>query len=61
MEEFLRIKTTQWRCVLEEQVSLMEDIGSYFKRLREWRNTDLGSRSSTSIKGVEKDESKENQ
>ena len=32
IEEFLRMKTPQWRCggVLEEQSSLMEDMGSYF-------------------------------
>ena len=34
----------------------MEDMGSYFKKWREWRNTDLCSNSSTYIKGVEKDE-----
>ena len=36
VEEFLRIKTTQWRHggVLEEQASLMQDMGSYF---RKWR------------------------
>ena len=33
MEEFLRIKTPQWRRggVLEKQASLMEDVGSYSK------------------------------
>ena len=34
----------------------MEDMGSYFRKWREWRNTELGSKSSTSIKGVGKDE-----
>ena len=58
VEEFLSIKTPQWICegVLEEQVSLMKNIDSYFKKWREWRNTDLGNKSSTSIKGEEKDE-----
>ena len=57
VEEFLSIKTSQWirEGVLEEQASLMEDMDSYFRKLREWRNTDLGSKSSTSIKGVKKD------
>ena len=52
MEEFLRIKTPQWRCggVLEKQFSLVEDMGSYFRKLRELRNGDFGSKSSTSIK-----------
>ena len=32
MEEFLRIKTPQWRRgVLEKQASLMENMGSYSK------------------------------
>ena len=39
----------------------MEDMSSYFKKWREWRNGDLGSKSSTSIKGVEKYQAKENQ
>ena len=49
MEKFLRIKTTQWRLegVFEEQALLIEDMKSYF---RKWRNSDLGSKSSTSIK-----------
>ena len=34
----------------------MEDMSSYFKKWREWRNGDLGSKSCTSIKGVENDE-----
>ena len=47
MEEFLRIKTPQWRRggVLEEQASLMEDMGSYFRKWRV-RNRDLGNKSS---------------
>ena len=63
VEESLRIKTPQWRCgeVLQEHAPLMEDMGSYFKNWREWRNTYLGSKSSTSIKGAEKDEAKDNQ
>ena len=58
MEEFLRIKTPQWirGGVLEEQPSLMKDMGSYFIKWREWRNGDLSSKSSTSIKRAEKDE-----
>ena len=62
VKESLRIKTLQWRCgrVLEEQGPLMEDMGSYFRKWREWRNTDLGSKSSMSIKIVEKDEAKDN-
>ena len=39
----------------------MEDMGSYFRKWREWRNSDLGSKSSTSIKGAEKDEEENNQ
>ena len=39
----------------------MEDMGSYFKKWREWRNTYLGSKSSTSINGAENDEAKDNQ
>ena len=39
----------------------MEDMGSYFRKWREWRNIDLGSKSSTSIEGVGKDEAKHNQ
>ena len=55
VEEFLRIKTPQWRHegVLEEQASLMEVMGSYFGKWREWRNTNLGSKSSMSIKKQE--------
>ena len=54
VEEFLRINTPQWRRggLLEEQASLMEDMDRYFRKLREWRNGDLGSESSTSIKGA---------
>ena len=33
----------------------MEDMDSYFKKWREWRNKDLGSKFSISIKGVEKE------
>ena len=63
MEEFLGIKTPQWRRggVHREQASLMEDMGSYFRKWREWRNEDLGCKSSTSMKGVEKDEAKDSQ
>ena len=58
MEEFLRIKTPQCICggVLEKQTSSMKDMDSYFRKWREWRNGDLGSKSSTSIKGAENDE-----
>ena len=58
VEEFLSIKTPQWICegVLKEQVSLMKNIDSYFKKWREWRITDLGNKSSTFIKGEENDE-----
>ena len=61
MEESLRIKNPQWRCeeVLEEHAPLTEDMGSYFRKWREWRNTYLGSKSSTSIKEAEKDEAKD--
>ena len=58
VEEFLRIKTPQ--CirggVLEERISLMKDMSSYFRKWRDWKNGDLGNKSSTSIKGEEKDE-----
>ena len=62
MEESLRIKTSQWRRgeVIEEQAPLMEDIGGYFIKWKEWRNTDLSSKSSTFIKGAEKDEANDN-
>ena len=58
VEEFLRINTPQWRQggVLQEQTSLMEVMGSYFRKRREWRNIDLGNKSSTSIKGIEDNE-----
>ena len=58
VEEFLRMKTPQWRHgeVLEEQTSLMEVMVSYFRKWREWRNTDLDNKSSTSIKGGEENE-----
>ena len=39
----------------------MEDIDSYFIKWREWRNGDFGSKSSTSIKEVEKDEANDSQ
>ena len=63
MEKFLRIKTPQWRHggVLEEQASLMEDMDSYFRKLREWRNGDLGSKSSTFIKIAKNDEARDSQ
>ena len=34
----------------------MEDMDSYFRKWREWRNGDLGSNSSMCIKKAEKDE-----
>ena len=63
VEEFLTIKTPQWRCggVLEEQASLMEDMRNYFRKWREWRNRDLGNKSSTFVKVIEKDEARDNQ
>ena len=63
VEKSLRIKTPQWSHgeVLEEQVFLMGDMGSYFRKWRERRNSYLGSKPSTSIKGLEKDEAKDNQ
>ena len=63
MEESLRIKTPYWRHgeFLEEQVPLMEDMGSYFRKWREWRNSDLGSKSSMSIKRAKNDEVENNQ
>ena len=33
----------------------MEDMCSYFKKWREWRNEDLGIKLSTSIKEAEED------
>ena len=45
---------------LKKQAPLMEDMSSYFRKWREWRNTDLGNKSSMSIKTVEKDEAKDN-
>ena len=45
----------------KEQAPLMEDMGSYFRKWREWRNTDLGNKSSTSIKGAENGDVKDNQ
>ena len=35
----------------------MEDIGSYFRKWREWRNIDLSSKSSTPTKGAEMEQS----
>ena len=60
LEEFLRIKPPERRYggVLHEQASLMEDMGNYFKKWREWRNGDLGSKSS--IKGAKEDQAKDN-
>ena len=62
-EESLKIKTPQWRHgeIFKEQAPLMEDMGSYFRKWREWRNTDMGNKSSTSIKGAENDDVKDNQ
>ena len=37
----------------------MEDIDIYFRKWRECRNANLDNKSSTSIKGVEKDEAKD--
>ena len=34
----------------------MEDMDNYFRRWREWRNTDLDNKSSMSIKGAKNDE-----
>ena len=39
----------------------MEDMDNYFRKWREWRNGDLGSKSSTSINGEKKDEVRDNQ
>ena len=39
----------------------MDDMGSYFKKWKEWRNTDFGNKSSMSINGAEKDEAEDNQ
>ena len=39
----------------------MEDMGSYFQRGREWKNEDLGSKSSMSIKGAGEDGKKDSQ
>ena len=59
MENFLRIKTPQWSSgeVLDKQVPLMTDMDSYFKKWREWKNSDFGSKSSMSTKGAEKEDS----
>ena len=58
---FLRIKTLQWSRgeVLEEHVPLIGDMDSYFTKWREWKISDLGKKSSTSIKGAEKEEAKD--
>ena len=60
MEKFLRIKTPHCKHggVLKEQTSLMENMDSYFRKWREWRNSNLGSKFSTSIKGAKNDEEK---
>ena len=39
----------------------MEDIDSYFRKPREWRNTDLGNKSSMSIKEAENDVAEDSQ
>ena len=39
----------------------MEDMDSYFKKWRKWRNGDFGSKSSTFIKGAEEDQVNDNQ
>ena len=39
----------------------MEDMCSYFRKWREWRNGDLGNKPSTSIKGAEEVKAKESQ
>ena len=50
MEEFLRIKTPQWRYeVLEEQASLMEYMGIYLES-GENGEIDFDNKFSTSIK-----------
>ena len=60
VEESLMIKTPQWRRgeVLEKKTSLMEDMDSYFIKWREWKNIDLGNKSSMFIKGAENDETR---
>ena len=37
----------------------MEDMGNYFGKWSEWRNTDLVNKSSTSINRAENDEAKD--
>ena len=61
MEEFLRKKTPQWGRggVIKEQNYLMEDMINYFRKLRKWKNRNLGNKSSTSIKEAEKDEAED--
>ena len=39
----------------------MEDMDSYFRKWREWKNGDLGSKSSISIKRADEDGRKDNQ
>ena len=39
----------------------MEEMGSYFKKWKEWRNRDLGNKSPASIKGAEEEKSRDNQ
>ena len=43
--------------MLEVQVPIMEDMGNYFRKWREWRNSDLGNKPSKSIKGAKKNQS----
>ena len=42
--------------MFEVKVPLMENMGSYFKKWRECRNSDLGKKSYMSINKVEKNE-----
>ena len=37
----------------------MEDMNSYFRKWRDWRNTDLDSKSSMSIKGADNDKAED--
>ena len=37
----------------------MEDMGSYFRKWREWRNGNLGNKSSMSIKGAKENQAKD--
>ena len=45
VKELLKIKTPQWRYggVLEERASLIEDMVSYFRKWREWKNGEMES------------------